>query len=153
MKRLRSFLINELQRCEERILYTLGEAAKEVGVSKATISRAIKKGKLSAKKNDDNTYAIDPSELTRWFDSNGRVNGQSKRTATPAETGETPPQNNGLQAEVEGLRAQVELLVSERDDLRGRLDAESEERRKLTMMLTDQRPEKPKGFWARLTGR
>ena len=60
-----------------------------------------------------------------------------------------------MQAEAEGLRAQVELLKSERDDLRSRLDAESEERRKLTAMLTDQRrgPEPPRGIWARLTGR
>ena len=134
-------------------MYTLGQAAKEVGCSKATISRAIKNGKLSADRRDDNTYAINPAELQRWVAGNSHRNSKMKQIATPVETAETPPQNNGLQAEVEGLRAQVELLVSERDDLRGRLDAESEERRKLTMMLTDQRPEKPKGFWARLTGR
>jgi len=132
-------------------LYTLGQAAKEVGCSKATISRAIKNGKLSADRRDDNTYAINPSELQRWVDSNSHRNSKMKQFATPQETVETPPQNSGLEAEVEGLRAQVALLVSERDDLRGRLDAESEERRKLTTMLTDQR--KPRGLWARLTGR
>lgn len=155
MKRLNLFLSNEFKRPGKRILYTLGEAAKEIGVSKATISRSIKKGKLSAKKNDDNTYSIEPSELQRWFDSNGRVNGQSKRMATPVATHETPPDNKALQAEVDGLRAQVDLLKSERDDLRSRLDTEGEERRKLTAMITDQRshPEPPKGFWSRLTGR
>lgn len=134
-------------------MYTLGQAAKEAGCSKATISRAIKNGKLSADRRDDNSYAIDPSELQRWIDSNGHRNSKMKQIATPDETAETPSQNNGLQAEVEGLRAQVDLLKSERDDLRGRLDAESEERRKLTAMLTDQRPEKPRGLWGRLTGR
>ena len=136
-------------------MYTLGQAAKKVGCSKATISRAIKNGKLSADRRDDNTYAINPSELQRWVDSNSHRNSKMKRIATPPETAETPSQNNGLQAEVDGLRSQVDLLKSERDDLRGRLDAESEERRKLTAMLTDQRPlpEKPRGLWARLTGR
>lgn len=86
----------------------------------------------------------------RWIDSNGRVNGAGKRNRTPSATPETPPENSALQSEAEGLRAQVELLKSERDDLRQRLDAESEERRKLTAMITDQRP---KGFWARLMGR
>ena len=136
-------------------MYTLGQAAKEVGCSKATLSRAIKNGKLSAFRNDDNTYSIDPSELQRWVDSNSHRNSKMKRIATQGETPETPPENSKLQAEAEGLRAQVELLKSERDDLRSRLDAESEERRKLTAMLTDQRrgPEPPRGIWARLTGR
>lgn len=124
-------------------MYTLGQAAKEAGCSKATISRAIKNGKLSANKNDDNTYAIDAAELMRWIDSNGRINGQSKRNKTPSETPETPLENSGLRAEVDGLRAQVDLLKSERDHLREKLGAESEERRKLTAMLTDQRPTAP----------
>ena len=59
-------------------MYTLGQAAKEIGCSKATLSRAIKNGKLSAKKNDDDTYAIDAAELMRWVDSNGRVNNNSR---------------------------------------------------------------------------
>ncbi len=136
-------------------MYTLGLAAKEAGWSKATISRAIKNGKLSADRRDDNSYAIEPSELQRWVDSNSHRNSKMKRIATPSETPETPSQNNGLQAEVDGLLAQVDLLKSERDDLRGRLDAESEERRKLTAMLTDQRgsSDKPRGLLARLTGR
>ena len=134
-------------------MYTLGEAAKEVNVSKATISRAIKKGKLSANRNDDNTYAIDPAELSRWFDSNGRINGQSKRNQTHDRTLETPSRNEALQTEVEMLRKLAEERARTIDDLRGRLDKESDERRKLTAMLTDQRvPEKPKGFWRRLTG-
>lgn len=131
-------------------MYTLGQAAKEAGCSKATISRAIKNGKLSADRREDKTYAINPSELKRWIDSNGHRNSKMKRIATHDATPETPLENSALQSETEGLRAQVELLKSERDDLRQRLDAESEERRKLTAMLTDQRP---KGFWARLTGR
>lgn len=59
--------------------------------------------------------------------------------------------NSALQAEADGLRAQVELLKSERDDLRDRLDREAEERRQITTRLLEY--EKPKGFWARLTGR
>ena len=136
-------------------MYTLGQAAKEIGCSKATLSRAIKNGKLSAKKNDDDTYAIDAAELMRWVDSNGRVNRQKKRTQTNGETVETPIENSSLRAELEALRQIADDRQKTIDDLRGRLDAESEERRKLTAMLPDQRrePEPPRGFWARLRGR
>jgi hypothetical protein len=47
--------------------YTLGQAAKATGKSKMTISRAIKDGKISANKNDNGDYEIDPSELHRFF--------------------------------------------------------------------------------------
>jgi excisionase family DNA binding protein len=47
--------------------YSLGEAAKELGVSKPTVQRAIKSGKLSAIRRDDGSYDIDPAELRRAF--------------------------------------------------------------------------------------
>jgi hypothetical protein len=45
--------------------YTLGQAAKAAGISKPTIARAIKAGKLSAARNPDGTYSIEPAELHR----------------------------------------------------------------------------------------
>jgi excisionase family DNA binding protein len=47
--------------------YSLGEAAKEIGVSKPTVQRAIKSGRLSATRHDDGSYDIDPAELRRAF--------------------------------------------------------------------------------------
>ena len=63
-----------------------------------------------------------------------------------------------LQGEFDLLREQIALLKDERDDLRRRLDEETEERRmtqaKLTALLTHEReqdPEKPaNGFRSRL---
>jgi hypothetical protein len=43
--------------------YSLAEAATASGKSKMTIQRAIKSGKLSASRRDDESYDIDPSEL------------------------------------------------------------------------------------------
>lgn len=136
-------------------MYTLGEAAKHTGFSKSTLSRAIKNGSLSANRLDDKSYAIEPAELNRWVDSNSHRNSDLKRIQTPEKHLETPPSDTASQAEIEGLRQQVQLLKSERDDLRRRLDDESEERRKLTAMLTDQRTQPPpkRGFWTRITGR
>ncbi|KAG1649246.1 hypothetical protein GQR58_029182 [Nymphon striatum] len=47
---------------------TLGEAEKEVGVTKSTISRAIKDGRLSANRNKHGHFQIDPAELFRVYD-------------------------------------------------------------------------------------
>jgi len=47
--------------------YTLGTAAKATGRSKTTIQRAIASGKISAVKNDNGSYSIDPAELHRVF--------------------------------------------------------------------------------------
>lgn len=69
--------------------YTLGEAAKVVGFSKPTLSRAIKNGKLSARRLDDGSYSIDAAELERWRDANGHRNGAVKRIAIPSETPES----------------------------------------------------------------
>ena len=106
---------------------------------------------MSAKQNDDNTYSINAAELQRWVDGNGRINGSSKRNQTHSDTGVTPHENSTLQTELDAVRQIAEDRQKTIDDLRERLDAESEERRKLTTMLTDQR--KPRGLWARLSGR
>jgi excisionase family DNA binding protein len=147
--------------------YTLGEGAKAVGLSKPTLSRAIKNGKLSAKKLEDGSYQIDPSELERWKDANGHRNAHGTQIKTHHETPETPNRNSALQAEVETLRQQLETISAERsrerdqlvdqiEDYRTRLTKADEERTRLTAILTDQRQqsaEPPKrGLWARLVG-
>jgi len=48
--------------------HTLGTAAKATGVSKSTIYRAVKSGKLSASRNADDEYEIDPAELHRVYE-------------------------------------------------------------------------------------
>jgi len=143
--------------------YTLGEAAKAAGFSKPTLSRAIKNGKLSAKRLDDGSYSIDAAELERWKGANGHRNGAVKRIATLAETPETPPETSALQAEVEKLRAQVQADQRERgfleqriEDLRERAERAERKEDQLHALLVDLRPRAPaaprKGFWGRLFG-
>lgn len=144
------------------------EAAEAVGLSKPGLLKAIKQGKVSATKDHNGEWQIDPSELFRVYEpvssSTHQPEAQSFRQDTLGNTENT-----------ESLRREVELLrerLADKDDvikdLRQRLDAEAEERRKLTLMLTHQQqpatlttlppeprreemqPEKPKGFWSRL---
>jgi hypothetical protein len=121
---------------------SLGQAAKETGMDKSTISRAIKSGKLSATRKENGGYEIDPAELFRVFTP------ASKDTEPPALTHDTTrdgwSENQAvrLQWEAAALRMQLEaatLRIQDKDeeirDLRHRLDTEGEERRKLTLML------------------
>lgn len=147
--------------------YSAAQAGKAVGRSTATITRAIEKHRISAVKDENGAWQIDPAELHRVFD--------VKKPENPSMQSDEKDRNGkALQHDVEilaeKLRSSEALnarLADEVADLRGRLDAEGEERRKLTAILTDQRPaaapvtvEAPAlgqgkrvgGFWARLLG-
>jgi hypothetical protein len=121
--------------------YTAGNAAKVTGKSIPTITRAIKKGVISAEKTASGGYLIDPAELHRVFPavtSNHDITPDKLDSETPLKANVT----GELELEVRMLR---EMLSREQDtvaDLRARLDAEAEERRRLTALLTHQ-PEKP----------
>jgi len=138
------FHIVDSLRLERGMRYTMklsaSQAAQEVGKSVPTITRAIKSGKLSAHKLESGGYEIDPAELFRVFPALTRND-----NATPTMLGnETPIENRVLQAQIEAKDEQIALLVSERDDLRRRLDDEASERRQLSQRLLAA-PDKPAG--------
>ena len=123
-------------------LLTLNQAAKEAGKSKQTILDAIRNGRLSAPKDEQGRYQIDPAELFRVYP----VTGQQTRQRPDAETGTDHLRPDTGTAFFERIIAGLE---SERDDLRRRLDQSEEarereaaERReaqaKLTALLTYQ---------------
>lgn len=126
--------------------HTLGEAAKATGKSKATLSRAIKNGVLSAERQVNGAFHIEASELFRVFPP-VRV----KRVAQQFD--EKPSATQAvmeLRAKLEAMAEIKARLESECADLRRRLDEESQERRKaqavLTGLLTDGR-EKKRPWW------
>lgn len=119
---------------------TLKQAAEQSGKSKSTIQRAIKKGKLSAEKNDDGTYAIDPSELSRVY------------PATLTQHSDEPLRNSDelLETKVAMLEDQLSRERETVDDLRKRLDRAEE--RVYALSAPSQTTEPKKGFWARVFG-
>lgn len=133
--------------------YTLGEAAKAVGFSKPTLSRAIKNGKLSAQRLDDGSYRIDPAELERWKEGNGHRNGSKIRIATPNDTSVTPvetPDFNRLQVEVATLREQLRsaeaargFLEERASDLQDRAERAEAKEDRLLALIADLRPPVP----------
>lgn len=132
--------------------HTLGTAAKATGVSRSTVLRAIKSGKISANKDANGNYSIDPSELHRVF---------HPATDEPIhKTGLTLHATEENNAATVVLLEKIEFLEKERErereqlegtvaDLRNRLDQADKERRetlerlnasqeKLTALLTYQ---------------
>ena len=127
----------------EQQFFSLGEAAKATGKSKATISNAIKTCRLSVHEKTESGYRIAASELFRAFPPNVQSNGQAEQTRTQEPNG----LNRGLEREIELLREERERerqqFEATIDDLRRRLDAQGEERRRMTAILTDQRRPEP----------
>ena len=116
------------------------QAAKKVGKSVPTITRAIKNGKLTAKPRDGGGWIIDASELFRvWpaVSSDSDVTQSMLRSETPIETS--------------ALEREVELLREMLDDTKADRDSWKEQAQKVTALIEDQSARK-KGFWTRLTG-
>lgn len=157
--------------------YSLRQAADQVGLSKATLHRAVKSGRLSAQRDAAGVYHIDASELARVYPETLQ-NSPLRQAETPREAAETVAV---LHERVRSLEVQLadahEAGRREREtardsvaDLRKRLDR-AEER---VLALTAERvgaaggpsatveasrpvpfgsPKTPGGFLARLFGR
>lgn len=132
-------------------MLTLAEAAKKTGLTRSAIFKAIKSGKLSAKKDEQGHFQIDPAELFRVYKPVNKEPSTSEQRETVKETTET----NELRTRLDMMGQLLRQVEGERDDLRRRLDEEATERRKLTALLTHQQ-QPPKtarpGFWRRLFG-
>ena len=128
------------------MVYTLGEAARATGKSKATISKAIKSGRFSAHKDETGTFRIDPSELHRVYPPT--VSSEHK------ETPENTSEKTNIDGTIRELQARLEAAherLSDKEtvivDLREDRDRW---RQQATALLSDHRP---KGFLKRLFAR
>ncbi len=110
-------------------IFSLTQAAKQVGKSKPTISKAIKTGRLSAAK-VGNGYEIDAAELFRVYP-------KMQETLRDKETTDAT-RVALLELEAKMLRQQLEREQETVTDLRVRLD-------KAEALITDARPRK--WFW------
>jgi len=116
------------------------QAAKKVGKSVPTITRAIKKGKLTAIPRDGGGWIIDAAELFRVWPA---VSSETDATPTMLRS-ETPIETSALEREVELLREMLDETKADRDSWK-------EQAQKVTALVEDQSARK-KGFWARLVG-
>jgi hypothetical protein len=96
-------------------MFSLSQAAKAARVSKATIHRAIKSGRLSAARQDDGSYQIDEAELCRVYEVT--VTGETAEGGS-GETIRNPEGTVVLEVELTGARALIRLLETQVEDLR-----------------------------------
>jgi len=89
-------------------------AAKAVGKSVPTITRAIKSGRLSATKLDGGGYEIDPAELFRVWPAVTR-NPDTQRNMLDDVT---PNETRALEVELKAKDQEIALLRSQLDDTR-----------------------------------
>ena len=131
----------------------LRDAARQVGVHRSSIHRAIRSGKLSATRTETGDYRIDPAELARVFPpgvAHVRQRAQSRErqyeeviaTTETRATGATPSavhiatlegEVKALTAEMRTLRELVDSLKAERADLKAERDKWSAQAERLAL--------------------
>ena len=123
---------------------TLGQAAKECGRSKSTLSKAIKSGKMSVSGQSSAGYEIDPAELFRVFPKNGEgANDPNDRT--PSENGLSNAERSALDQQIALLRQTLEDLRADRDEWRKQAQ---------TLALSHEKETKPaEGLWSAIVAR
>ncbi len=108
--------------------YTLGEAAKAVGRSKAAIWQAVTSNRISASKDARNRWQIEPGELFKIW--------------PPIQQSKREPQNDNqtlLEAKISFLRQQCELLEKRVLDLQKDRDAWVDHSRRIVGLLSADR--------------
>jgi excisionase family DNA binding protein len=111
-------------------MITLGEAARQTGLGKTTVARAIKAGRLSATRTATGSYDIDPAELARCYPFKAATEATEGTDATVAATGpvlwvhrtsgtpEATVAAAALEAQIVGLREISNLLQRQLDEVR-----------------------------------
>ena len=125
---------------------TLGQAAKQVGKSKPTISKAIKDGKLSGEK-IDGVYQIEVSELLRVYDAVAEATEAAAAPPAAEASAVSEVEKRFLEEKVADLEARLTDMKDERDTAQKEA---REDRARMMALIEDKRP---KGFWGRLTGK
>lgn len=136
------------------MFYTLGTAAKATGKTKTAIAESIKKGRISAIKDDFGRYQIDPSELHRVYPPLSEADRQEDSQDGRDKTQELTTKIKVLEVQIQAIAELKAQITAERDDLRADRDHWREEATQVRRILTDQSakpaPEFAPSFWKRL---
>ena len=98
--------------------HTAGTAAKAVGKTKSTITKAISSGKLSAIKNYSGAWEIEVSELHRVYPPALPETGEIERYDTPKETERNSNEIATLERLLKASQEQIDDLKADRDEWR-----------------------------------
>jgi hypothetical protein len=98
--------------------HTAGTAAKAVGKTKSTITKAIASGKLSAIKNDNGAWEIDASELYRVYPPTPLETVEIKQNDTLKEMDGNSKEIEALERLLKAAEEQIYDLKADRDEWR-----------------------------------
>ena len=98
--------------------HTAGTAAKAVGKTKSTITKAIANGKLSAIKNDNGAWEIDASELYRVYPPTPLETVEIEQKDTLKEMGGNSKEIEALERLLKAAEEQIYDLKADRDEWR-----------------------------------
>jgi len=115
---------------------SLGKAAKEAGVAKSTISKALSSGKLSYREKNSDGYKIDPAELFRVYPKITKTDAD-ELTSNDWQLGhadaETTPYSTKFEIQLAGLKS----LIAEKDRRITDLEADRAQLREDRHRLTE----------------
>jgi hypothetical protein len=115
---------------------SLGQAAKEAGVAKSTISKALASGKLSYREKNSDGYKIDPAELFRVYPKTAKTDADEllSNDWRPDEAGaETLSYSAKFEIQLAGLKS----LIAEKDRRIADLEADRAQLRADRHRLTE----------------
>ena len=116
---------------------SLGKAAKEAGVAKSTISKALSSGKLSYREKNSDGYQIDPAELFRVYPKSAKTDADEP-SLDDWQLGQAP-----YSAKFEIQLAGLKSLIAEKDRRITDLEADRvqlrEDRHRLTENWQEER--------------
>jgi len=134
--------------------YTLGEAAIATGKSKSTLSKAIKAGKITAFKNDNGAFEIEPSELHRLYPPASLAVEENTSKSVDREQNATPDSIPKNTSNIEVLEAKLQMANERIDELKAdkeKLEVDKEQwRQQATNLLAA--PDK-RGLLQRIFGK
>jgi hypothetical protein len=121
---------------------SLGKAAKEAGVAKSTISKALSSGKLSYREKNSDGYQIDPAELFRVYPKTARSDADEP-SSNDWQSGQPDAETTPYSAKFEIRLAGLKSLIAEKDRRITDLEADRvqlrEDRHRLTENWQEER--------------
>jgi excisionase family DNA binding protein len=111
----------------------LSEAAEQVGVSKSTLFRAVRAGRLSATRTDDGLFLIDAAELFRVYPAKGQAGAETRVAEHAVVHHATVDQMVEIRVRNADLEAQVKALREMLDEARKHGDAWREQAQRLAL--------------------
>lgn len=121
--------------------YTLGTAAKAVGKTKPTIRKAITDGRLTATRNGQGHYQIDPAELQRVYHEEMNEVEAIRKGSVNSFQNYTPEIDSVYQSTIDALKDVIKQQEARIDEKDGVLTDYKTRLAKADNLLTDQRTE------------